>query len=46
MAAEYSALVAYEARVRTAQTWPYNTSMLRTLSISLLMRAISSVLFG
>ena len=48
-AAEYGALVAYEARVRAAQTWPYNTSMLRTLVVSLLLpllvRAISSVLF-
>jgi hypothetical protein len=48
-ATEYSALVAYEARVRAAQTWPYNMSMLRTLVVSLLLpllvRAISAVLF-
>lgn len=50
VAGEYTALVAYEARVKAASTWPYNTAMLRTLSftivVPLLIRAISSWLFG
>ena len=49
-ASEFSALVAYETRVRAAQTWPYNMSMLRTLVLSLLMpllvRWLSTILFG
>jgi hypothetical protein len=31
LGAEISALAAYESRVQAARTWPYNTSMLRTL---------------
>lgn len=46
----YAALVLYEARVKTASTWPYNTSMLRTLIISiflpLITRGISFLIFG
>ena len=49
-AAEFGALVAYEARVRAARTWPYNTSMLRTLFftilIPLLVRGLSALLFS
>lgn len=49
LAGEYAALVAYEARLRTASTWPYNTSMLRTLFFTILVpllgRAISYLLF-
>jgi hypothetical protein len=47
---EYNALIAYEARLRTVSTWPYNTAMLRTIFFSilapLLVRAISFLLFG
>lgn len=50
VAVEYTALVAYEARIKAASTWPYNTAMLRTLSfttvVPLLIRALSSWLFG
>jgi uncharacterized membrane protein len=50
IAVEYTALVAYEARLRAASTWPYNTAMLRTLSftiiVPLLIRGLSSWLFG
>jgi hypothetical protein len=50
LAGEYSALIAYEARLRLASTWPYNTNMLRTLFFTilapLLVRAISFLLFG
>ena len=48
IAAEFNALVAYEARLRAAPTWPHNISMLRTLLFStlipLLGRAISALL--
>lgn len=48
-AAEYSALCAYEARLQSARTWPYNTSMLRTLAFTillpLLIRLISILFF-
>jgi hypothetical protein len=50
IATEFTALVAYEARLRTASTWPYNTGMLRTLFFTLLLplvvRGISALLFG
>ena len=50
LAGEYTALIAYEARLRAASTWPYNTAMLRTLSLTifvpLLVRGLSVVLFG
>jgi len=50
LATELSALAAYETRVRLVPTWPYNTAMLRTLSISILIplsvRAISFLIFG
>jgi hypothetical protein len=49
VAVEYTALVAYEARIKAAATWPYNTAMVRTLSfttvVPLLIRALSSWLF-
>jgi hypothetical protein len=49
-AMEFTALVAYEARLRTASTWPYNTGMLRTLFFTLLLplfvRGLSAILFG
>ena len=45
-------LAAYEARVRAARTWPYNTAMLRTLFVSFVFPAgaamagfLSDVLF-
>jgi hypothetical protein len=37
LAAEINALVAYEARIQAAQTWPYNTTMLRTLFFSAIL---------
>jgi len=47
---EFTALVVYEARLRAASTWPYNTAMLRTLFLTifvpLLVRGFSVVLFG
>jgi len=52
LAAEINALVAYEARLLEARTWPYNTAMLRTLFFSAvipggaaLARVASEVLF-
>lgn len=35
LAASINALVAYEHRLQTARTWPYNTAMLRTLFFSI-----------
>jgi hypothetical protein len=50
LAAEYTALVAYEARLRAIPTWPFNVFMLRTLVFSILIplivRGISAFLFG
>jgi hypothetical protein len=50
---QISALTLYEARLRTARTWPYNTAMLRTLFFSvlipigtLLIRLIFELLYG
>ena len=37
LAAEINALVIYEQRIQVARTWPYNTSMLRTLFFSVLI---------
>lgn len=37
VAAEFNALAAYEGRILAARTWPYNTSMLRTLFFSFLV---------
>jgi len=34
LAAEIGALMAYERRLESARTWPYNTAMLRTLTLS------------
>jgi len=34
-----NALIAYEQRLHNARTWPYNTSMLRTLFFSVLVPA-------
>ena len=36
-AAEFNALATYEGRILAARTWPYNTSMLRTLFFSFLV---------
>jgi hypothetical protein len=51
--AEINALVAYEARLQTARTWPYNTGMLRTLFFSvfipigsLMARLLAEVVMG
>ena len=50
---QISALSLYEARLRTARTWPYNTAMLRTLFFSvlipigtLLIRLVFELLYG
>lgn len=34
----------YEARLKVARTWPYNTAMIRTLSLSILLPATVSLL--
>jgi amino acid transporter len=48
--AEYTALVAYEARLRAISTWPYNPPMLRTLFLTILaplvVRGLSILFFG
>jgi hypothetical protein len=44
-----NALTAYESRLRDARTWPYNTSILRTLFFSILVPGgtlIARILFG
>jgi len=50
LAAEYSALIAYEEQLRKTRTWPYNTTMIRTIFITilvpLLMRGLSDLIFG
>lgn len=50
LAAEYTALIAYEAHLRAAPTWPYNTAMLRTIFLSVLapvlLQVLSVLLFG
>ena len=38
---EISALAAYQQRLETARTWPYNTAMLRSLFISVLVPIIT-----
>lgn len=50
--AEINALVAYEEQLQRARTWPYNTSMLRTLVVSgfapavaVVARVLAGVLF-
>jgi hypothetical protein len=37
LAAEINALAAYEDRLKATSTWPYNTAMLRTLFISVII---------
>jgi hypothetical protein len=37
LGAEINALAAYEERVQAARTWPYDTSMLRTLFVSVVV---------
>jgi hypothetical protein len=37
LSTEINALVAYEDRLLAARTWPYNTTMLRTLFFSVLI---------
>lgn len=47
--ASLAALLAYEQRIRAAPTWPYNTTMLRTLLFSILLplalKAVTWLLF-
>jgi hypothetical protein len=52
LAAEINALVVYEQRLQAARTWPYNTTMLRTLFFSVffplvtvLARVAAEILF-
>jgi hypothetical protein len=49
LAGEFNALLAYEARLQSAPTWPYNTGMARALffavCLPLLMRLASVALF-
>jgi hypothetical protein len=52
LAAEINALVVYEQRLQAARTWPYNTTMLRTLFFSVfiplvtvLARVVAEILF-
>lgn len=52
-AVEINALAVYETRLQAAQTWPYNTPMLRTLFVSvlvplgsLLAREVLAILLG
>jgi uncharacterized membrane protein len=50
LAVEYAALISYEDRLSKARTWPYNTTMIRTVFFTvlapLLLRGISDLLFG
>ncbi|NIN67899.1 MAG: hypothetical protein GTO63_24970, partial [Anaerolineae bacterium] len=39
LAEEINALVSYEERVQEARTWPYNTGMLRTVVVSVILPA-------
>jgi hypothetical protein len=39
LAAEINALVSYEKRLEEARTWPYNTRMLRTVVVSVILPA-------
>jgi hypothetical protein len=39
LGAEINGLAAYEKRVQAARTWPYNTTMLRTLFVSVVIPA-------
>jgi hypothetical protein len=41
LAAEISALAAYQQRLETARNWPYNTAMLRSLFFSVLAPIIT-----
>lgn len=43
LAAEISALAAYDQRLQMVRTWPYNTAMLRALFVSTLVPAITTV---
>lgn len=50
LAVEYAALISYEDRLSKARTWPYNTTMIRTVFFTvlapLLLRGMSDLLFG
>jgi hypothetical protein len=43
VAAEITALAAYDQRLQVAKTWPYNTSMLRALFVSALVPAVTAL---
>jgi hypothetical protein len=44
LAAEYAAVSAYELRLQTARTWPYNTAMLRTLAFTVLLPLVGRLI--
>jgi hypothetical protein len=43
LGAEINALMAYEERLRTARTWPYDTAMARTLLFSVVIPGAASL---
>lgn len=43
LAADIDALVVYEGRLEVTRTWPYNTRMLRTLFVSVIIPGIAAV---
>ena len=46
LAAQISALVAYEERIQAARTWPYNTAMIRTLTFSVILPGAAALARG
>lgn len=46
VAAQISALVAYEKRIQAARTWPYNTAMIRTLTFSVILPGAAALARG
>lgn len=43
LGAQINALVTYEERIEEARTWPYNTTMLRTLFVSVIIPAGAAI---
>ena len=43
LAAKIGALMAHERRLEPARTWPYNTAMLRTLTLSVFIPLVTIV---
>jgi hypothetical protein len=44
LAREYTAMLAYEARLKSIQTWPYDAPMLRTLFLAVLIPLVQRVI--